>query len=211
MKIKFDLVRIGIIFFTILFIGSAVVFEIYELGGLPAQFFGALLGVVITAIITVLLLQGQTKNEEAREIHLKVFEKKQEVYFSFLQKLNHILQNKEFKTLLRSLNDTDTNDFNLHDLFFELGYLQMHTSSETFDAILLHLENLLDHNLKLKQTMGENKKTLHDYYYALTKEFFAIVTLLKTDLYHDKKDNLDYSKLVRIFNKTVSSTHHSDV
>ena len=65
----------GIIAFTILFIASAVIFRVLNVEILPSQFYGALIGVVITAIITVFLLQGQTANEEKRERSIKVFEK----------------------------------------------------------------------------------------------------------------------------------------
>ena len=84
MKTKTNLSRVAVLVLTIIFLITAVTFEIFELSSLPAQFFGTLLGVVITAIITVLLLQGQTKSEESRERNLMVFEKKQEIFFHFL-------------------------------------------------------------------------------------------------------------------------------
>lgn len=45
------------------------------------EMFAAILGVIITAIITVLLLKGQTENEEKLEKSVKIFEYKQKVLF----------------------------------------------------------------------------------------------------------------------------------
>jgi cadmium resistance protein CadD (predicted permease) len=77
----------GIVLFSIIFIAAAVIFGIFDVDILPSQFYGALIGVVITAIITVFLLQGQTANEEKRDIRIRVFEKKQEIYHAFLEEL----------------------------------------------------------------------------------------------------------------------------
>lgn len=95
MKQKRNLWVYGVIVFTLIFIASSVIFKIYEFEVLPSQFFGALIGVVITAIITLFLLQGQTSNEEEREKSVKVFEKKQEVYHAFLEELKKIIQDGE--------------------------------------------------------------------------------------------------------------------
>jgi uncharacterized membrane protein YccC len=83
----------GIILFTVVFIAVAVAvfFNIYDMEILPSQFYGALIGVVITAIITVFLLQRQTTNKEQREKSVKVFEKKQEIYHNFLEQ-NYAVQ-----------------------------------------------------------------------------------------------------------------------
>ena len=50
------------------------------------------IGAIFTAIITVFLLQGQTATEEERDKNLSVFEKKQEVFHNFLEKLKEIVQ-----------------------------------------------------------------------------------------------------------------------
>lgn len=77
----------GIIGFTILFIASAIVFRIYNIEILPSQFFGALIGVVITVIITYLLLQGQTDQEVKRDKDVKIFEQKIRVYSEFTERM----------------------------------------------------------------------------------------------------------------------------
>ncbi|MBW3519958.1 hypothetical protein [Flavobacterium sp. NKUCC04_CG] len=200
---KIDWVRLGTLVFTLMFIGSAVFFEIFELGTLPTQVFGALLGVVITAIITVLLLQGQTKSEEKREIHLLVFEKKQEVYFDFLNKFNHILQNQEFRIHLDTKKTQEYNDINLQDLLFEFGYLQMHTSAVVFDQILEHMGRLLEANNHLQHNSNGDTAAIKQYYNSLTREYFAIIALLKTELYPEKDKEVDLQKINTILQHSM--------
>lgn len=77
----------GIIAFGILFVCAAVIFRIFDIDVLPSQLYGALLGTVITAIITVFLLNGQSENEMKREKDSKVFENKIQVYSEFTDKL----------------------------------------------------------------------------------------------------------------------------
>jgi hypothetical protein len=45
---------------------------------------GALLGTVITAVVTVLLLSGQSAAEEVKERNVKVFEKKSEIFQKYI-------------------------------------------------------------------------------------------------------------------------------
>lgn len=190
--------RVGIISFTIVFLITAVTFEIFELASLPGQFFGTLLGVVITAIITVLLLQGQTKSEETRERHIMVFEKKQEIYFEFLNKLNTILQKDSLALHLTKDKVRQNEVHNLHDLLFEFGYLQMHTSAETFDKILDYVGNLMQES-KMVKSIDENAiEDLERYYSVLTTDFFAIVSLLQYELYKESSSNMSKEKIDRI-------------
>lgn len=198
MKNKINWPRVGIITSTIIFFIVAITFEIFELASLPGQFFGTLLGVVITAIITVLLLQGQTKSEESRERHLLVFEKKQEVFFQFLTQLNTILQRESLSPHLSTGKKIEKEVNNLHDLIFEFGFLQMHTSAETFDKILVHVGNLMTESHQIKIAENQSVEKVEQYYLTLTSDFFAIVSLLKHELYNEFSPHIDKDKLDRI-------------
>lgn len=180
---KRDWIRISILILTIAFLLCAVTFEIFELHTLAAQFIGALLGVVITAIITVLLLQGQSRTEENLERNLKVFEKKQEIYFGFLEKLNAILQNEDIQRSTLDEKRIQDEELNLQDLLFEFGYLKMHTSNETFSQILVHVNNLIEENNSLKFLEITSPDDYKQYYQVLAKNYFSIVALLKKELY----------------------------
>ncbi len=198
MNLKANLPRVAVIFLTIIFLITAVTFEIFELSSLPGQFFGTLLGVVITSIITVLLLHGQTKNEESRERHIMVFEKKQEVFFTFLTQMNTILQ-KEKLTLHLSPSKTLEKEVNsLQDLLFEFGYLQMHTSSDTFDKVLICVGNLMAENKKMKTIENKSEQDFENYYRTLSTDFFEIVSLLKMELYSEAPDRINKKHLDRI-------------
>ena len=59
------------------------------------------IGAIFTAIITVFLLQGQTATEEERDKNLSVFEKKQEVFHNFLEKLKEIVQDGKITISIR--------------------------------------------------------------------------------------------------------------
>ena len=198
MKTKTNLSRVAVLVLTIIFLITAVTFEIFELSSLPAQFFGTLLGVVITAIITVLLLQGQTKSEESRERNLMVFEKKQEIFFHFLTQLNVILQKEKLTLHLNHQKNLEREVNSLQDLLFEFGFLQMHTSAETFDKILHLVGNLMSENKKVKLIENKTEKDFELYYEVSSTDFFAIVALLKLELYNVAPTGLNKQQLDRI-------------
>ena len=92
-KIK-DYIFYGIIVaFFVIFLASAIIFKVYNIEILPSQFYGALIGVFITAIVTAFLLRGQTEGDEKREKSVKVFEEKLKIYKDFLSKLQEIVKN----------------------------------------------------------------------------------------------------------------------
>jgi gas vesicle protein len=185
----------GIILFTIVFIAVAVLFRIFDMEILPSQFYGALIGVVITAIITVFLLQGQTANEEQREKSVKVFEKKQEIYHNFLEELKRIIQDGEITIGAKNDNSTEKVD-ELKDLIFQLGYLQMHADAKIMDEILQRIANVIRLMNEFDSARDENKqKELPEYYAQLSKNLFEIIAALKLDLYGgDANDNKPIAK-----------------
>lgn len=203
MKKKRELIRIGIIILAVVFIISTVTFEIFEFPTLVTQFIGALLGVVITAIITVLLLQGQSRTEENLEKKLKVFEKKQEIYFNFLEKLNTILQNEDTQRFTPSKKQFQNEELNLQDLLFEFGYLKMHTTNETFSEILVYVSNLIEENNKLKFLETASMDDYNQYYQVLANNYFSIVTLLKKELYAKELPHFNTETINTIINNSL--------
>lgn len=200
---KLDLTRIQVILLTLTFLICAVVFNIFELHMLPAQFIGALLGVVITAIITVLLLQGQSKTEESIEKNMKVFEKKQEVYFNFLEKLNAILQKEELQRHHNSKRNIEMEETNLQDLIFEFGFLKMHTSDKTFNNVLNHVLSLIQESNHLKFKEGIVVEDYKHYYLNLSKDFFAVVSLLKQELYSQEAELVQNETINKIIESSL--------
>ena len=203
---NFNWSKFGIVICTIIFIITAVTFEILELGSLPAQFFGTLLGVVITAIITVLLLQGQTKSEIFRERNMRIFVQKQKIFFNFLHQLNTILQKENLQVHLSYDKTIESEVSNLQDLLFEFGFLQMHTSAKTYDAVLNSVGNLLEHSNQLNSLEQRTQKDLELYYAKISKDFFEMVTILQSELYHEAPIEVDRDKISRIINLSFSMT-----
>ena len=72
------------IFCLIGFCVISVVFNVFSLTALPSSFVGAALGAVITGVVTVILLDGQSKAEEVKERNVKVFEKKSVIFSEYI-------------------------------------------------------------------------------------------------------------------------------
>ena len=185
---------IGIIVFTAIFVISAVLFRIFALEDLPSQFYGALLGVVITAIITVLLLQGQTANEEKRDIGIKVFEKKQDVYHNFLEKLKNIIMDGKI-TITAGKSEEKIDE--LKELLFELGYIQMHTTKENIEKIFKEVA-LIIQNLNDFSILDDKQEATSEFYAKLSTNLFNVVSILKSNLYNKQTDAIPTSEVNEI-------------
>ncbi len=189
---------LGIVIFVLIFIATAVIFQIYEFSILPSHFFGALFGVVITAIITVFLLQGQTANEEEREKSVRVFERKQDVYEKFLEQLRKIIHDGKISITAKNNGDDThgTNVGDLKDLIFHLGYMQMHASEKTINGVLDGVARMIKLMNDFSQNSSvDNKRSLTIYYATLSGELFKLVTLLKEDLYHKEQRPVSRAKM----------------
>lgn len=131
--------------------------------------------------MTVFLLQGQTATEEERDKNLTVFEKKQEVYHQFLEKLKDIVEDGKVQIALNK-DPVDTID-ELKDLLFQLSYIQMHSTEETTQAVFARVTTLIK---KMNEFMGageDKQKLVANYYASFSEELFGIVAILKNDLY----------------------------
>lgn len=178
-KISLSSWVIGITICSIIFIIAAVAFHIFEIDMLPSQFFGALIGVVITAIITVLLLKGQTDNAEKLEKNVKIFEHKQEVYHAFIDKLQEILKDGEI-----TINNTTDE---LKELIFQLGYMQMHASEETMDEVLNRLAIMMRQNAEFNALKDTDKqREIANFYADFSNELFCTIAAIKKDLYGEE-------------------------
>ncbi|MDR0286170.1 MAG: hypothetical protein LBI03_00440 [Clostridiales bacterium] len=72
---------------------------------IPASFLGAAAGAAITAVVTLLLLQGQTRAEEIKERNVKVFEKKSAIFSEYIDIVWSVWEDRkvtddEFKKLM---------------------------------------------------------------------------------------------------------------
>lgn len=179
-------IAISIVALALVFIVAMVTFRICGIGDLPAQFTGALLGSVITCIITLLLLQGQSSTEELKERNMTIFERKQEVYHKFLEKLQQIVQDGQIAIYSKDENgNVDRTIDELKELIFQIGYLQLHTSKETIEQVLKNLTNMIGALNDFDATdNAEKQKTMAEFYSSFSDSLFRIVSILKKDLYN---------------------------
>ncbi|MCR4714426.1 MAG: hypothetical protein K5751_08630, partial [Treponemataceae bacterium] len=167
-----------IIVFSVVFLVTSVLFKIYGITGILAQLTGTLLGSIITAIVTLLLLGVQTDKELEHERDSGVFEKKQEIYQNFLKELEAITEDGKI-----TIND---NQDELQKLIYQLGLLQMHADKDVAEKITAFVGEIIG-IITNKQYSGLKAKK----YANLSEKVFAIVELLRNDLYGNSKGVID--------------------
>ena len=155
------LVVIGVFLLISVFCLVPIIFGIYDNMSLWPNFYGALMGVILTAVTTVVLLLGQTSSEEEKERNTKVFEEKINVYKEFLQIFCKIIE------------DGKIDKTNKIQLQFQLSYIAMHTKSEHIKQISSQVKTIV---LKLTDDKIEN----------YMPQLFTIVQSFREELYGDK-------------------------
>lgn len=75
-KKKNKITTVLIIIFAVVFIVTSVLFKLFGITNIWSQITGTLLGTIITAIVTVSLLNVQTDKEIGHDRDVGVFEKK---------------------------------------------------------------------------------------------------------------------------------------
>jgi hypothetical protein len=86
-KISYFSAIIAAIAAIVIFCIIAVLFNIMPLDALPVNFIGATLGALIGALITLVLLQGQTDIEEKKGKDIRILEKKTQVFQDYIQEV----------------------------------------------------------------------------------------------------------------------------
>lgn len=167
-----------VLLFAILVLAASILFQIFDLDTLFNRLYGSLIGVVLTAIVTVFLLQGQTQSQEKREKSIKIFEKKQAIYHDFLVHLNSILQ--DGKLTIPERGSVERNEY--IDLIFQISYLKLHATEENTQGIISQIEKILD-LLSMESTY--NKDMDRSFYLRLTEELLQLMHIMRKDLYGD--------------------------
>ena len=89
---KENIFLIACVCFFVLFVIIAAISGAWPGKDVSAQFFSAMAGALVAAIITLFLLKGQTAVEADRQKDSKVFEEKLSIYKEFLQKLCDVVK-----------------------------------------------------------------------------------------------------------------------
>jgi hypothetical protein len=190
MKKKF--LAISLVLGFAMFIGIAILTNLFSSGDLPVQISGALLEAVVTALITYFLLTGQTTQEEIKERQVKIFEKKQEIYHNFLEELKRIIQDGEITISVQGKNaNLDKNVDELKDLMFQLGYLHMHTDETNSDEIYKGVAKIIQLMNDFNSEKENKQRILPEFYASIADELFKIISILKSDLYGKVRKEFD--------------------
>lgn len=164
----------------------------HELPMMVEQINNATIGVILTAIITVFLLDQQTRTEEETQKSGEVFAQKLQIYKDFLEKLHKILQDGEVTI------DRENNVDELSELISSLALLRMHADERKVQEIFQKISLIIKHNelARFRLQGGEH------YYQVLAENLLGIANLLKKDLYphSDERTSFDGKDLNQIVN-----------
>lgn len=143
----------------------AVYFKVFGEEELPARLLAAILGVVITAVITQLLLKGQGDKERNAKRSAKVFEERLIIYKAFLQKLCDVVQDLKIEPQEEI------------QLQFQVANIAMHTGSKSIREIS---ENVREIIVKIKN--GEDDRN------DMLAPLFNIANVFTKELYESTED-----------------------
>ena len=153
------LISLSLIFIAIVvFFGSAIMFGNYNTQDIWPRIVGALFGVVLSAIITMLLLSGQTRNALEKERNTEIFKEKLKIYQEYLHALCKILK------------DGEITSEEAVELQFLTSYISLHTKSKSICEISANASNII-HLYVGKKTPTKNTE-------ELLKNLFEMSTVL---------------------------------
>ena len=155
----------------------AVLFRIFSVSDVWTQMFAALTGAIITVIITLLLLQGQTASEETKERNTKVFEERLRIYQEFLHKLCDVVKDMKIEPEEEI------------ELEFQVAYIAMHTGSESISAISDQVREII---VAIKKGESDSNEML--------SQLFTIADAFYKELYGQENDYNDDNRNQAIMN-----------
>lgn len=159
----------------------------------PARLMAAILGVVITATITVVLLDGQSKKEQTAKRNSKVFEEKLKIYQNFLSTLYDVVKDRKL---------TEEEKLQLE---FQTSLVAMHCKPKSLNLVSAAVRNVISSfcpsNEKEKQKSQGN--------IPLLESLLRVVEALRIDLYGVDKEK-DAEKNDDDLNKMLFSSEIKD-
>lgn len=164
---KENIFLIACVCFFVLFVIIAAISGAWPGKDVSAQFFSAMAGALVAAIITLFLLKGQTAVEADRQKDSKVFEEKLRIYQEFLRKLCDVVKDQKI-----------TSDEEI-ELQFQVSYIAMHTKSEAIKKISEQVR-------KIVVGIKNNEKDCNN----MLSQLFVISDALYKELY-DKDNSFD--------------------
>lgn len=110
------------------------------------EMFAAVLGVIITAVITMILLKGQSDDDVKRERDAKIFEEKLRIYQDYLH------------TLCDVIKDHSLSDEEKIRLEFQTSYVAMHCDSKYIATVSNAVKELIKYCCPDEENENLNRK-----------------------------------------------------
>ena len=204
----------AIIIAFLIFIAGMVAFFIWKPSEIPSQIVGALFGVLVSAIVTMLLLSAQTRSEEEHEVSGKIFDKKTEAYLQILDSLEKIISDGKVDTIRDNRLDGKKDEFS--ELLFALTRLssfvekkngsEKNGMKEFIEAVTRIIKTTTDENTRLPgydskefwNGIGKKKpnETQKAYYLSLAESLAQISSFAAENIRRGSgKDELDIANL----------------
>ena len=181
---------IGLVFACLIACLIPIFCQLFSIKDLWYESYAAIIGVVLTAIITFFLFKGQTSSEVKREKEAKVYEEKLQIYKEFLNCLCDIIQDGKI---------TEEEKVRLK---FQAASISMHTDSVKTKEISEHVCRIIG-----AVQNGNNKD-------ELLKELFGIVKVFRGVLYSKENEpfvsELDIENTISAFSSIDDDTEVLD-
>lgn len=151
----------------------AVAFNVFTDLELPGRLMAAILGVVITATITQVLLQGQTQKEGTMKRDSKIFEEKLKIYQNFLN------------TLYKAVEDKQLTEKEQMELQFQTSLVAMHCDPKHISVISNAVKGVVQSTCPNKGCENKGHRA------TLLESLFAVVEAFRQDLYQEEFKEFD--------------------
>lgn len=171
----------------------AVCFNVFTDMELPSRIMAAILGVVITATITQLLLKGQTRKEVGLKRDSKIFEEKLRIYQNFLN------------VLYQAVKDRELSDSEKLELQFQTSLIAMLCEPKNIEEVSKAIKGVIEGTCyKETQSNPENPEQAR-----LLENLFKVVNAFRMDLYDEDAKKFDDKKdeIVQNFNAAFNSNN----
>ena len=152
----------------------AVAFNVFTDLELPGRLMAAILGVVITATITQVLLQGQTQKEGTLKHDSKIFEEKLKIYQNFLN------------SLYKAVKDGKLTDSEKMELQFQTSLVAMHCDPKLIKDISDAVNGVITMTCPNKGHENKSHRA------TLLESLFAVVKAFRQDLYQEEFKEKSY-------------------
>ena len=137
------------------------------------EMFAAVLGVIITAVITMILLKGPSDDDVERERAAKIFGEKLWIYQDYLH------------TLCDVIKDHSLSDEEKIRLEFQSSYVAMHCDSKYIATVSNAVKELIEYCCPDEDGENLNRKNKSGSPDPLLDNLFCIVEAFRKDLYRD--------------------------